>query len=127
MSSNRPASWKWYSAMDEAIGSRPSITPPALVASSGPDVAVASSSSVITAPVSKKRKGGLTDLRERAGSIGEGGKKMARNGGDGRPEGTRETGERGETRKRSKRKRRAMAAGNKQGGKGKGGKIPSPP
>ncbi|KAL0152260.1 hypothetical protein M9458_051983 [Cirrhinus mrigala] len=56
------ASWKWYSAMDEAIGSRPSITPPALVASSGPDVAVASSSSVMAAPVSKKRKGDLTDL-----------------------------------------------------------------
>ncbi|KAL0175366.1 hypothetical protein M9458_031334, partial [Cirrhinus mrigala] len=35
------ASWKWYSAMDEAIGGRPSITPPALIASSGPDVAVA--------------------------------------------------------------------------------------
>ncbi|XP_050956387.1 putative uncharacterized protein DDB_G0271982 [Labeo rohita] len=48
--------------MDEAIGSRPSITPPALVASSGPDVAVASSSSVMAAPVSKKRKGDLTDL-----------------------------------------------------------------
>ncbi|XP_077091374.1 uncharacterized protein LOC143742407 [Siphateles boraxobius] len=39
------ASWKWYTAMDEAIGGRPSITPPALVASCGPDVAVASSSS----------------------------------------------------------------------------------
>lgn len=40
------ASWKWYSAMDEAIGGRPSITPPTLIASSGPDVAVTSPSSV---------------------------------------------------------------------------------
>ncbi|XP_056114554.1 chromatin assembly factor 1 subunit A-like [Rhinichthys klamathensis goyatoka] len=39
------ASGKGYTAMDEAIGGRPSITPPALVASCGPDVAVASSSS----------------------------------------------------------------------------------
>ncbi|KAI2665161.1 Myosin-I heavy chain [Labeo rohita] len=36
--------------MDEAIGSRPSITPPALDASSGPDVAVASLSSVMPEP-----------------------------------------------------------------------------
>ncbi|XP_077098188.1 uncharacterized protein LOC143749651 isoform X1 [Siphateles boraxobius] len=40
------ASWKWYTAMDEAIGGRPSISPPALVASCGPDAAVVSSSSV---------------------------------------------------------------------------------
>ncbi|XP_016318814.1 TBC1 domain family member 10B-like [Sinocyclocheilus anshuiensis] len=44
------ASWKWYRAMDEAIGCRPSIVPPALIASSGPDVAVASTSSVSPAP-----------------------------------------------------------------------------
>ncbi|KAI2644562.1 hypothetical protein H4Q32_024538 [Labeo rohita] len=50
------ASWKWYSAMDEAIGGRPSITPPALIASSGPDVAVCSSSSVSPAPVRATRK-----------------------------------------------------------------------
>ncbi len=36
--------------MDEAIGGRPSITPPALIASSGPDVAVASSSSASPEP-----------------------------------------------------------------------------
>ncbi|XP_041838406.1 trihelix transcription factor GT-3a-like [Melanotaenia boesemani] len=34
------ASWKWYSFMDEAIGSRPSVTPPVLFASSSPEVAV---------------------------------------------------------------------------------------
>ncbi|CAM4607827.1 unnamed protein product [Leuciscus chuanchicus] len=49
------ASWKWYTAMDEAIGGRPSITPPALVASCGQDVAVASSSSVSPEP-SRARK-----------------------------------------------------------------------
>ncbi len=59
------ASWKWYAAMDEAIGGRPSITPPALIASSGPDVAVASSSSASPEPAKKKRKN-LEDLiRER--------------------------------------------------------------
>ncbi len=55
------ASWKWYAAMDEAIGGRPSITPPALIASSGPDVAVASSSSASPEPAKKKRKN-LEDL-----------------------------------------------------------------
>ncbi|XDV26593.1 hypothetical protein PO909_030249, partial [Leuciscus waleckii] len=49
------ASWKWYTAMDEAIGGRPSITPPALVASCGQDVAVAFSSSVSPEP-SRARK-----------------------------------------------------------------------
>ncbi|XDV31514.1 hypothetical protein PO909_002505, partial [Leuciscus waleckii] len=49
------ASWKWYTAVDEAIGGRPSITPPALVASCGQDVAVASSSSVRPEP-SRARK-----------------------------------------------------------------------
>ncbi|XP_072567680.1 uncharacterized protein [Paramormyrops kingsleyae] len=34
------ASWKWYTHMDEAIGSRPSVTPPALFASSSREVAV---------------------------------------------------------------------------------------
>lgn len=40
------ASWKWYAVLDEAIGGRPSITPPTLIASSGSDVAVTSPSSV---------------------------------------------------------------------------------
>ncbi|ROL55325.1 Stress response protein nst1 [Anabarilius grahami] len=39
------ASWKWYALLDEAIGGRPSITPPNLIASSGPGVAVTSPSS----------------------------------------------------------------------------------
>ncbi|CAM4735544.1 unnamed protein product [Leuciscus chuanchicus] len=57
------ASWKWYAAMDEAIGGRPSITPPALVASCGPDVAVASSSSVRPEPARpRKRVKDLEDL-----------------------------------------------------------------
>ncbi|KAK0134338.1 Reticulocyte-binding protein 2 a [Merluccius polli] len=34
------ASWKWYTLMDEAIGDRPSVTPPVLIASSSRDVAV---------------------------------------------------------------------------------------
>lgn len=41
------ASWKWYSLMDEAIGSRPSISPPCLFASSWeecPSTSAASSS-----------------------------------------------------------------------------------
>ncbi|XDV25570.1 hypothetical protein PO909_029470, partial [Leuciscus waleckii] len=50
------ASWKWYAAMDEAIGGRPSITPPALVASCGPDVAVASSSSVRPEPARPRKR-----------------------------------------------------------------------
>ncbi|CAM4609310.1 unnamed protein product [Leuciscus chuanchicus] len=52
------ASWKWYSAMDEAIGGRPSITPPTLIASSGLDVAVTSPSSVRSERerVGRKRK-----------------------------------------------------------------------
>ncbi|KAL0173672.1 hypothetical protein M9458_029640, partial [Cirrhinus mrigala] len=40
------ASWKWYRAIDEAVGGRPFISPPALIASSGLDDAVASTSSV---------------------------------------------------------------------------------
>ena len=36
------ASWKWYDAMDEASGGRPSITPPVVIASGSPDAAVAS-------------------------------------------------------------------------------------
>ena len=36
------ASWKWYDAMDEATGGRPSITPPVVIASGSPDAAVAS-------------------------------------------------------------------------------------
>jgi len=40
------ASWKWYSAMDEEIGGRPSNTQPTLIASSVPNVAVTSLSSV---------------------------------------------------------------------------------
>ena len=42
------ASWKWYSLMDEAIGSRPSIEPPVLFASSNPEVARASPPPVVT-------------------------------------------------------------------------------
>ncbi|KAG5277891.1 hypothetical protein AALO_G00092520 [Alosa alosa] len=42
------ASWKWYTLMDEAIGGRPSVTPPVLIASSTRDVAVASPPSVVT-------------------------------------------------------------------------------
>ncbi|KAK0146505.1 hypothetical protein N1851_014168 [Merluccius polli] len=34
------ASWKWYTLMDEAIGDRPSVTPPVLIASSSRDVTV---------------------------------------------------------------------------------------
>ncbi|KAK7939598.1 hypothetical protein WMY93_002924 [Mugilogobius chulae] len=40
------ATWKWYSLMDEAIGSRPSVQPPCLIASSrgeGPSTSAASS------------------------------------------------------------------------------------
>ena len=33
------ASWKWYSLMDEALGARPSVTPPVLFASSSREVA----------------------------------------------------------------------------------------
>ena len=36
------ASWRWYDAMDEAIGGRPSIKPPVLIASASPDAAVSS-------------------------------------------------------------------------------------
>ncbi len=52
------ASWKWYSVLDEAIGCRPSITPPNLIASSGPDAAVTSPSSVRSTVerVGRKRK-----------------------------------------------------------------------
>ncbi|XP_049327930.1 ensconsin-like [Astyanax mexicanus] len=39
------ASWKWYTAMDEAIGGRPSISPPTLIASSGQGAAEASTPS----------------------------------------------------------------------------------
>ncbi|KAL0199109.1 hypothetical protein M9458_007649, partial [Cirrhinus mrigala] len=56
------ASWKWYSAMDEAIGGRPSITPPALIASSGPDVAVASTSSVSPDTSRKRTRKSLEDV-----------------------------------------------------------------
>ncbi|KAG5275377.1 hypothetical protein AALO_G00119550 [Alosa alosa] len=42
------ASWKWYTLMDEAIGGRPSVTPPVLIASSTRNVAVASPPSVVT-------------------------------------------------------------------------------
>ena len=42
------ASWKWYSLMDEAIGGRPSVTPPVLIASSSQDVAVVEPPSVVT-------------------------------------------------------------------------------
>jgi len=61
------ASWKWYSAMDEAIGGRPSITPPTLIASSGPDVAVTSLSSVRSEErkrVGRKRKEVVELIRE---------------------------------------------------------------
>ncbi len=50
--------------MDEAIGGRPSITPPALISSSGPDVAVASLSSASPEPAKKKRKNLLDLIRE---------------------------------------------------------------
>ncbi|XP_030199967.1 TBC1 domain family member 10B-like [Gadus morhua] len=40
------ASWKWYGPMDEALGGRPSISPPVLVDSSAQDVAVVSPPSV---------------------------------------------------------------------------------
>ncbi|ROL41875.1 Stress response protein nst1, partial [Anabarilius grahami] len=52
------ASWKWYSVLDEAKGGRPSITPPNLIASSGPGVAVTSPSSVrsTSARTGRKRK-----------------------------------------------------------------------
>ncbi|XP_074490128.1 uncharacterized protein LOC141766847 [Sebastes fasciatus] len=36
------ASWKWYSLMDEAMGRRPSITPPVTIDSSSQDVVVVS-------------------------------------------------------------------------------------
>jgi len=58
---NTAASWKWYTVMDEAIGGRPSITPHALFASCGPDVAVASSSSVRPARA-RKRPQNVEDL-----------------------------------------------------------------
>ncbi|XDV25568.1 hypothetical protein PO909_029468 [Leuciscus waleckii] len=56
-------SWKWCSAVDEAIGGRPPISPPALVASCGPDLAVATSSSVRPEPRRvPKRPKDLEDL-----------------------------------------------------------------
>ncbi|ROL50900.1 hypothetical protein DPX16_3534 [Anabarilius grahami] len=50
------ASWKWCAVLDEAIGGGPSITPPNLIASSGPDVAVTSPSSVRSTSVRSGRK-----------------------------------------------------------------------
>lgn len=41
-------SWKWYSLMDEAIGGRPSITPPVLIASLSQDAVVVSPPSVVS-------------------------------------------------------------------------------
>ncbi|KAI2661134.1 hypothetical protein H4Q32_030175 [Labeo rohita] len=52
----------FYSAMDEATGGRPSITPPALIASSGPDVAVASTSSVSPDTSRKRTRKSLEDV-----------------------------------------------------------------
>ncbi|XP_076841568.1 uncharacterized protein LOC143485834 isoform X1 [Brachyhypopomus gauderio] len=58
------ASWKWYAAMDEAIGGRPSISPPTLIASSGQGAAVEPLPSV-KEPLAKKRRGNLMEyLRE---------------------------------------------------------------
>ncbi|ROL50190.1 hypothetical protein DPX16_14844 [Anabarilius grahami] len=56
------ASWKWYSLMDEAIGGRPSVTPPVLIASSSQDAAVCSCPSVVTPERSEER---ITPKRRR--------------------------------------------------------------
>ncbi|XP_062864423.1 uncharacterized protein LOC134326151, partial [Trichomycterus rosablanca] len=57
------ASWKWYADMDEAIGGRPSISPPTLISSSGQDAAEASPSSRSMETPAKKRRG-VKDLVE---------------------------------------------------------------
>ena len=44
------ASWKWYSLMDEALGARPSVTPPVLFASSSREVAGLPPPPVFTPP-----------------------------------------------------------------------------
>ncbi|ROI90140.1 hypothetical protein DPX16_23601, partial [Anabarilius grahami] len=56
------ASWKWYSLMDKAIGGRPSVTPPVLIASSSQDAAVCSPPSVVTPERSEER---ITPKRRR--------------------------------------------------------------
>ncbi|XP_061597530.1 nucleolar protein 58 isoform X2 [Cololabis saira] len=56
------ASWKWFRAMDEALGDRPSITPPILIASANTDAAVSSPPSTtdsreeVETPVRRRRR-----------------------------------------------------------------------
>ncbi|KAK9976438.1 hypothetical protein ABG768_021643 [Culter alburnus] len=59
-------SWKWYDAMDEAIGGRPSFSPPSLIASSDTDVALTTSASVSPEPerTETKRKNFEDLIRE---------------------------------------------------------------
>ncbi|CAJ1066112.1 uncharacterized protein LOC117812951 isoform X1 [Xyrichtys novacula] len=44
------ASWPWFELMDEALGERPNITPPCLIASAGQDAAVSSPPSATVTP-----------------------------------------------------------------------------
>ncbi|KAG9276118.1 hypothetical protein AMEX_G8389 [Astyanax mexicanus] len=58
------ATWPWFSLMDEALGNRPSVTPPLLIASSNEEEP--GPSSVVASPLSeqrgRKRQGTLLDL-----------------------------------------------------------------
>lgn len=73
------ASWKWFSLMDEAIGSRPSVTPPCLIASAweeSPSTSAASSVSMSqpqeqdedgeSRPGGKRKRKSLHSMLERA-------------------------------------------------------------
>ncbi|KAK7877440.1 hypothetical protein WMY93_031860 [Mugilogobius chulae] len=64
------ATWKWYSLMDEAIGSRPSVQPPWLTASSrgeGPSTSAASSQvSVPQEQEDEEQDEGRTGRRQKA-------------------------------------------------------------
>ncbi len=106
------ASWKWYSVLDEAIGGRPSITPPNLIASSRPDVAILSE---VNSSKSREEEEGHrgTDPRDggggsrkRNGSNRKGGEEMERDDGKGGKKRKREMRARGETRTRGQGKRR---------------------
>ncbi|KAK0138532.1 hypothetical protein N1851_024944 [Merluccius polli] len=87
------ASWKWYTLMDEAIGDRPSVTPPVLIASSSRDVAVVTPPPPVLIPersmtsTPKRRRVDVMDLlkdhqRFEEMVVGERGEKAERSGGE---------------------------------------------
>ncbi|XP_068429412.1 uncharacterized protein [Clinocottus analis] len=69
------ASWKWYALVDEALGARPSVTPPVLFASSSREVAGTPSHQPVVTPLPVVHSSGVsstvsTPKRRRVDTVG---------------------------------------------------------